>query len=146
MGRRSADDGAGSPLLASRLQDFGFRGCTCVEQSVLGGAAHLLSFDGTDTMSAAYYVQVPTPPGGWGPARRGAGRVCLPGRKALLHLDGSAIMPSQHHAGWHKGQGRGVRLRCAQRGGKRKRHLCCSFAAGLPRPNLTVQADLPACP
>lgn len=34
------------------------RGCTCVEQSVLGGAAHLLNFDGTDTLSAAYYVQV----------------------------------------------------------------------------------------
>jgi nicotinic acid phosphoribosyltransferase len=28
-----------------------------VEQSVVGGAAHLLSFDGTDTMSAAFYVQ-----------------------------------------------------------------------------------------
>ncbi len=33
------------------------RGCTCVEQSVLGGVAHLLNFDGTDTLSAAYYVQ-----------------------------------------------------------------------------------------
>lgn len=54
---RSADAGADSPLLNSRLQDFGFRGCTCVEQSILGGSAHLLSFDGSDTMSAAYYVQ-----------------------------------------------------------------------------------------
>lgn len=44
-------------LLDSRLHDFGFRGCTCVEQSVLGGAAHLLNFDGSDTMSAAYHVQ-----------------------------------------------------------------------------------------
>ena len=61
---------------SSRLHDFGFRGCTSVEQSVIGGAAHLvctvhwpavarrrvahaaqLNFDGTDTMSAAYYVQ-----------------------------------------------------------------------------------------
>lgn len=33
------------------------RGCTCVEQSVLGGLAHLLNFKGTDTMSAAYYGQ-----------------------------------------------------------------------------------------
>lgn len=24
---------------------------------MIGGAAHMLSFDGTDTMSAAYYVQ-----------------------------------------------------------------------------------------
>lgn len=44
-------------LLDSRLHDFGFRGCTCMEQAVMGGSAHLLSFDGTDTMPAAYYVQ-----------------------------------------------------------------------------------------
>lgn len=36
------------------MHDFGFRGATTVEQSVLGGMAHLLNFDGTDTMSAAY--------------------------------------------------------------------------------------------
>lgn len=45
-------------LIESRLHDFGFRGCTSVEQSIIGGAAHLLNFTGTDTMSAAYYVQM----------------------------------------------------------------------------------------
>ncbi|KAL3163136.1 hypothetical protein ABBQ32_009548 [Trebouxia sp. C0010 RCD-2024] len=54
---RSVEGGVGSPLLGSRLHDFGFRGCTCVEQSVLGGVAHLLNFDGSDTLSAAYYAQ-----------------------------------------------------------------------------------------
>jgi len=44
-------------LLQSRLHDFGFRGCTCLEQSVIGGCAHLLNFDGSDTMSACYYIQ-----------------------------------------------------------------------------------------
>ena len=44
-------------LLPSRLHDFGFRGCTSVEQSVLGGCAHLLSFEGSDTMSACYHAQ-----------------------------------------------------------------------------------------
>ena len=34
------------------------RGCTCLEQSVLGGSAHLLSFSGTDTVPAAFYTQV----------------------------------------------------------------------------------------
>lgn len=53
----SVEGGRSNPLLNSRLHDFGFRGCTCVEQSVLGGVAHLLNFDGTDTMSAAYYAQ-----------------------------------------------------------------------------------------
>ena len=55
---RSVDAGRDSPLLGSRLHDFGFRGCTCLEQSVLGGVAHLLNFEGTDTLSAAYYAQV----------------------------------------------------------------------------------------
>lgn len=54
---RSVDGGAASPLLDSRLHDFGFRGCTCVEQSMLGGVAHLLNFVGSDTLSAAYYAQ-----------------------------------------------------------------------------------------
>ncbi|KAJ1676469.1 hypothetical protein EV182_008138, partial [Spiromyces aspiralis] len=44
-------------LLESRLHDFGFRGCTCLEQSVIGGTAHLLNFTGTDTLTAAYYAQ-----------------------------------------------------------------------------------------
>lgn len=44
-------------LLNSRLHDFGFRGCTCPEQSTLGGSAHELIFEGSDTMSASYYVQ-----------------------------------------------------------------------------------------
>ena len=55
---QSSDAGAASPLLGSRFHDFGFRGCTCVEQTVLGGCAHLLNFDGTDTLSASYYAQV----------------------------------------------------------------------------------------
>jgi nicotinamide phosphoribosyltransferase len=44
-------------LLESRLHDFGFRGSTCVEASVLGGTAHLLNFTGSDTLSACYYAQ-----------------------------------------------------------------------------------------
>ena len=43
--------------LESRLHDFGFRGCTSVEQSIIGGTAHLLNFQGSDTVSAAYYAQ-----------------------------------------------------------------------------------------
>jgi len=44
-------------LVQSRLHDFGFRGCTSTEQSVIGGCAHLLNFTGSDTMSACYYAQ-----------------------------------------------------------------------------------------
>ncbi len=53
---RSVDDEV-HYLIPSRLHDFGFRGCTSVEQSVLGGLAHLLNFEGSDTMSACYYGQ-----------------------------------------------------------------------------------------
>lgn len=43
-------------LLMSRLHDFGYRGCSTDEQAMIGGAAHLLNFDGTDTMVAAAYA------------------------------------------------------------------------------------------
>lgn len=54
---RSVDGGARHPLLPSRLHDFGFRGATCVQQAVVGGAAHLLSWDGSDTAVAAAAAQ-----------------------------------------------------------------------------------------
>ena len=38
--------------LQIHLHDFGFRGVSSVESSGIGGAAHLISFEGTDTMSA----------------------------------------------------------------------------------------------
>ena len=45
-------------LLDFKLHDFGFRGVSSVETSALGGAAHLVNFKGTDTMSALV-VQTP---------------------------------------------------------------------------------------
>jgi len=54
--KTSVDDDA-MFLLDSRLHDFGFRGATCLEQSIIGGAAHLLNFTGSDTMSACYQAQ-----------------------------------------------------------------------------------------
>lgn len=44
-------------LLESRLHDFGFRACTSVEQAILGGSAHLINFEGSDTLAACYYAQ-----------------------------------------------------------------------------------------
>lgn len=35
--------------LAFKLHDFGFRGVTCPEQAAIGGASHLINFQGTDT-------------------------------------------------------------------------------------------------
>lgn len=41
-------------LLASRLHDFGYRGVSSQETAMTTGIAHLLSFEGTDTMSAGW--------------------------------------------------------------------------------------------
>ena len=54
---RSCDSGKRSPLVPSRLHDFGLRGATGVEAAVLGGAAHLLSFEGSDTVPACFAAQ-----------------------------------------------------------------------------------------
>jgi nicotinic acid phosphoribosyltransferase len=54
---QSVDGGAASPLLPSRLHDFGFRGVTGLDQAVTGGIAHLLSWTGTDTAPAAWVAQ-----------------------------------------------------------------------------------------
>jgi nicotinamide phosphoribosyltransferase len=40
-----------------KLHDFGFRGATTVEAAIVGGIAHLLNFEGSDTMPACYYAQ-----------------------------------------------------------------------------------------
>lgn len=40
-----------------RLHDFGGRGCTSHESSMIGGAAHLVNFYGTDTLSCLPYIQ-----------------------------------------------------------------------------------------
>lgn len=44
-------------IIESRVHDFGFRGCTSVEQALVGGTAHLLSFRGSDTALAGYWAQ-----------------------------------------------------------------------------------------
>ncbi|CAG8518163.1 24237_t:CDS:10, partial [Gigaspora margarita] len=43
--------------LEGRLYDMGFRGCTSLEQSIIGGSAHLVNFTKSATMSASYFVQ-----------------------------------------------------------------------------------------
>ena len=44
--------GGDSKALPYMLHDFGFRGSTSVESSAIGGAAHLINFEGTDNLSA----------------------------------------------------------------------------------------------
>lgn len=44
---------SGDPnLIDFKLHDFGYRGSTTVESSAIGGAAHLVNFKGSDTLSA----------------------------------------------------------------------------------------------
>lgn len=44
-------------LIDFKLHDFGFRGSTSTESAGIGGAAHLLSFKGTDTVAALRVAQ-----------------------------------------------------------------------------------------
>src|ERR1017187_9773717 len=46
---RTADSDAGLPFM---LHDFGYRGASSHESAAIGGAAHLVNFQGTDTLSA----------------------------------------------------------------------------------------------
>jgi len=47
--QKTSDDPEGQ--ISFKLHDFGARGCTSLEQAGIGGAAHLINFMGTDTLS-----------------------------------------------------------------------------------------------
>ncbi len=51
--RTSVDDDM-QFLLDSRFHDFGYRGASSLETAMTAGAAHLLSFEGTDNMAAGW--------------------------------------------------------------------------------------------
>ncbi|XP_059151094.1 nicotinamide phosphoribosyltransferase-like [Physella acuta] len=52
--QETSDNLAGLPF---KLHDFGFRGCSSVESAGIGGAAHLVNFQGTDTIAALCTAQ-----------------------------------------------------------------------------------------
>lgn len=54
---RYLEDTGDPNLIAFKLHDFGFRGVSSVESSAIGGAAHLINFMGSDTMSAYELAQ-----------------------------------------------------------------------------------------
>jgi nicotinamide phosphoribosyltransferase len=49
--------GASTEGILFKLHDFGFRGCTCIEQACIGGSAHLVNFLGSDTPVGAEYLE-----------------------------------------------------------------------------------------
>ena len=51
---RTASD---TPMMGLKLHDFGFRGSTSHESAALGGAAHLVVFEGTDNIAAVRLLQ-----------------------------------------------------------------------------------------
>lgn len=56
---KSKLEAAGSPLdgLDFMLHDFGYRGVSSHESAAIGGAAHLVNFKGTDTLSALTFAR-----------------------------------------------------------------------------------------
>ena len=53
----SFEKSADNPFLQFAVNDFGYRGATFNEGACIGGAAHLISFDGTDNLHARKLVQ-----------------------------------------------------------------------------------------
>lgn len=53
---RSTTPAVAAAVLPSRLHDFGARGTASFEQAGIGGLAHLVSFAGTDTLTALLYA------------------------------------------------------------------------------------------
>ncbi len=54
----SALEETGDPSLINfKLHDFGFRGVSSVESASMGGAAHLVNFMGSDTITALTFIQ-----------------------------------------------------------------------------------------
>lgn len=51
------DKTGGASLIDFKLHDFGFRGVSSVESAGLGGAAHLINFQGTDTIPGILFAQ-----------------------------------------------------------------------------------------
>ena len=47
----------GDPFIDFKLHDFGFRGVSSVESAAMGGAAHLLNFQGTDTLASLKFAR-----------------------------------------------------------------------------------------
>jgi nicotinic acid phosphoribosyltransferase len=56
-GYRKSVDGDEGWRLDYALHDFGFRGVSCLQQAIIGGSAHLLSFHGSDNLPALFYCQ-----------------------------------------------------------------------------------------
>lgn len=52
----TADD-ASKPAIDFALNDFGFRGVSSVESAGLGGSAHLINFNGSDTVFASKFLK-----------------------------------------------------------------------------------------
>jgi nicotinamide phosphoribosyltransferase len=54
--RETGSDSA-EATIATRLHDFGFRGSTSWESASIGGAAHLVNFEGSDTLATLGFIR-----------------------------------------------------------------------------------------
>ena len=69
-----------------QLHDFGYRGVSSVESAAIGGAAHLVSFQGTDTMAALICVK----------HYYKGGEALIPGINVTVPVPGISIPAAEH--------------------------------------------------
>jgi nicotinamide phosphoribosyltransferase len=68
------------------LHDFGYRGVSSVESAAIGGAGHLVSFQGTDTMAAIICIK----------HYYGGGKAIIPGINVEVPVPGISIPAAEH--------------------------------------------------
>jgi nicotinamide phosphoribosyltransferase len=51
IARYLVETGSSPALAVTKLHDFGYRGASSVESAAIGDAAHLVNFNGTDTVA-----------------------------------------------------------------------------------------------
>merc|ERR1719238_1068080 len=77
----------GDPAVADlQLHDFGYRGVSSVESAAIGGAGHLVSFQGTDTLAAIICIK----------HYYGGGLALIPGINVTVPVPGISIPAAEH--------------------------------------------------
>lgn len=77
----------GDPNVADlQLHDFGYRGVSSVESAAIGGAGHLVSFQGTDTLAAIICIK----------HYYGGGQALIPGINVTVPVPGISIPAAEH--------------------------------------------------
>eukprot|EP00325_Prymnesiales_sp_UTEX-LB-985_P022999 CAMPEP_0174719746 /NCGR_PEP_ID=MMETSP1094-20130205/31868_1 /TAXON_ID=156173 /ORGANISM="Chrysochromulina brevifilum, Strain UTEX LB 985" /LENGTH=479 /DNA_ID=CAMNT_0015920105 /DNA_START=54 /DNA_END=1493 /DNA_ORIENTATION=- len=81
-----SDTGGDAGVADLQLHDFGYRGVSSVESAAIGGAGHLVSFNGTDTLACIICIK----------HYYGGGKCVIPGINVEVPVPGISIPAAEH--------------------------------------------------